>query len=346
MKKNSKIGSIGVDKSLYEGMRFVETLLGEAHSSHVETLKKVIRENRDSGRACYDQMWNLGCGTKYPLIREYMGYESEEELLRNDEVITNDGVIGEAPANDNAPDFTPDSGGTPDGSGTPDMSHGGNLQDFKIILMKKDAQGQWVTVGDFHMRDNPENIMKFAPAYAKEKRVGVKVEPQPQTEDVVLDETMEFGDADINALGTKGSWVAKAGDSVIRKVSGISLREFLENYDLDIRGQMDALADFRGEKITPLVTVYQEGNSVPILIYSVAKRPSRIVTNNLEALTPLEEQKAPRHWAYKDGDRIYTAEFDESHGDDHIRETIEALRGYSPKAFTSRGEMHEELKSW
>lgn len=77
-------------KSEYEGLRFVDKIFKE-NKHHTPKIKKIIRENRDNGKAIYNYLLNeCGCASKYEQVRDYMPtYEEEEILFDLDEDLDN-----------------------------------------------------------------------------------------------------------------------------------------------------------------------------------------------------------------------------------------------------------------
>jgi hypothetical protein len=86
MSKNNvlkaKIAKVVDQKSnLYEGLKFIDKILGEDYAECINDIKKVIRENKDNGLSCYNYLYECDCGSKYSEIQEYMDYVDESELF-------------------------------------------------------------------------------------------------------------------------------------------------------------------------------------------------------------------------------------------------------------------------
>lgn len=68
-------------KSEYEGLKFVDRIFKE-NKDHIGKIKKIIKENKDNGKAVYDYLLNeCGCSSKYDGVRDYMPTYEEEEIL-------------------------------------------------------------------------------------------------------------------------------------------------------------------------------------------------------------------------------------------------------------------------
>lgn len=70
--------------SEYKSLNFVDKIFKE-EKSHVNQIKKIIKENKDKGRTLYNYLLNeCGCSSKYDRVKDYMPYDDEIILYDDD----------------------------------------------------------------------------------------------------------------------------------------------------------------------------------------------------------------------------------------------------------------------
>lgn len=174
------------------------------------------------------------------------------------------------------------------------------------------------------------------------------------TQDMPLDSLNEgvfgFTDQDKPFLSQRGSWEAiiksPAGHEwVSESVSDITLGDFMERYDPNIISFFFSLKDYYPD-IIPIIHVRQKGSKTDILTYTANYGMHRILDRNFPEPQALGEKamSTPRFWGYSQGGKKFIAEFDESHDDSHIRQEIEKVKHFSPRAFHTREEMINHMR--